>query len=441
MPKALLINPWIHDFAAHDFWARPLGLLEVGSALRAAGYDISLIDCLDLFYPGRSHPLPRRRENGSGRFDQTEIPKPPALSWVPRKYKRYGMPTAAFAGLLHSLRPPEVVLVNSVMTYWYPGVAEAVAEVRKVFPRAPVIVGGVYASLLPEHAERHTGADLVAAGSYGACLPPLLRSLDLPADLPNRDFFPAWDLYARLMGAALLTGRGCSHRCPYCAVPLLHPRLSRREPEAVVSEIARLVRDFSVRDIAFFDDSLRAAGDDHLAAILEGVIKEGLVVRFHAINALHLRNFSPELARLLKRAGFSTLRFGLETADPERAAELGNKADIDDLHRTVACLQAAGYAPHEIGIYLLAGLPGQPPEEIAAGIQAVQAAGARPYLSEFSPVPGSRLWEKAVAASPLNLAAEPLFHNNTILPCASPELDFAELERLKWFSRTTLPAR
>jgi len=25
--KILLINPWVHDFAAYDFWLKPLGLL------------------------------------------------------------------------------------------------------------------------------------------------------------------------------------------------------------------------------------------------------------------------------------------------------------------------------------------------------------------------------------------------------------------------------
>ena len=35
-PHILLVNPWIHDFAAYDFWAKPLGLLTLGAA---TGYD------------------------------------------------------------------------------------------------------------------------------------------------------------------------------------------------------------------------------------------------------------------------------------------------------------------------------------------------------------------------------------------------------------------
>jgi cytochrome c-type biogenesis protein CcmH/NrfF len=34
-PKnVLLVNPWIDDFTAYDFWVRPLGLLVLGAVLR-----------------------------------------------------------------------------------------------------------------------------------------------------------------------------------------------------------------------------------------------------------------------------------------------------------------------------------------------------------------------------------------------------------------------
>ena len=29
-PRILLVNPWIHDFAAYDLWAKPLGLMVSG---------------------------------------------------------------------------------------------------------------------------------------------------------------------------------------------------------------------------------------------------------------------------------------------------------------------------------------------------------------------------------------------------------------------------
>ncbi|MDQ1277925.1 MAG: hypothetical protein QG555_967, partial [Thermodesulfobacteriota bacterium] len=43
----LLINPWINDFSAYDFWMKPLGLLYMASCLRKNGLDVQLIDCLE----------------------------------------------------------------------------------------------------------------------------------------------------------------------------------------------------------------------------------------------------------------------------------------------------------------------------------------------------------------------------------------------------------
>jgi hypothetical protein len=46
-PHILLINPWIHDFAAYDVWAKPLGLLTLAAILREHGCRLTYIDCLD----------------------------------------------------------------------------------------------------------------------------------------------------------------------------------------------------------------------------------------------------------------------------------------------------------------------------------------------------------------------------------------------------------
>jgi len=61
----------------------------------------------------------------------------------------------------------------------------------------------------------------------------------------------------------------------------------------------------------------------------------------------------------------------------------------------------------------------------------VKDGGARPYLAEYSPIPGTLLWEQAVKVSSFDLMHEPLFHNNSILPCEWEELTRNDLDRLK----------
>jgi len=46
-PHIFLINPWITDFAAYNFWMKPLGLLNIACVLRKSGFQVTMIDCQD----------------------------------------------------------------------------------------------------------------------------------------------------------------------------------------------------------------------------------------------------------------------------------------------------------------------------------------------------------------------------------------------------------
>ena len=52
---------------------------------------------------------------------------------------------------LQSLPRPDVILVTSMMTYWYTGVQETIGVLRDIFADVPLILGGIYATLCREH--------------------------------------------------------------------------------------------------------------------------------------------------------------------------------------------------------------------------------------------------------------------------------------------------
>ena len=422
----LLVNPWITDFAAYDFWVRPLGLYTLASLLREAGHRVRLIDCLD--HGGdAARKGPRRGEWGQGKFFSEEIPKPEALRSVRKRYRRYGMTPAVFRERLGAGEKPDAVLVSSMMTYWYPGVAGAIREIRAAWPGAPVILGGNYATLCEGHARAFAGADLVLAGDGEFVLPRALADLlggpiDLAFDGADLDSYPypAMDLAVRLDSVPILTSRGCPFRCTYCASSLLNRRFRVRDPVLVVDEIEHWHRRHGVVDFAFYDDALLVDAPRRAVPMLEEILRRGLACRFHCPNGLHVREISPRIAALLFRAGFRTIRFGFETASAERQESTGGKVTTDELRQAVAYLRGAGYASRDIGVYLLCGLPGQNAREMECGIDVVAAAGARPILAEYSPIPGTPLWGEALRHARHDIAAEPLFHNNSLLPCLDP---------------------
>jgi len=445
-PSVLLINPWVYDFAAHDLWSKPLGLLLLGGLLRAHGYRLRLVDCLDIHDPRLKEVTgmkpATRRPFGTGKFYRTEVAKPNGLEQFERPYYRFGITPEIFKDRLLDGPKPDVVLVTSTMTYWYPGVLQSIQLVKEHFSDVPVVLGGIYATLCHEHAVSRSGADHVLSGPGETRILQLLEKLTgYSSKQPDHTVemntlpWPSFDLLPNPQYVCTLTSRGCPFRCPYCASGLLFPKFVRRDPIEVVDELEHWHEKYSILDVAFYDDALLLDGVKHILVILEEARRRELPLQFHTPNGVHISGLSEEVCEGLFVSGFKTLRLGLETADDERQNQLGAKVKPGAFSAAMENLTRAGFKAEEIGVYLLCGLPGQEPAEVAESIRMVRDHGARPYLAEYSPIPGTPLWSEALKCSPFDLANEPLYHNNSILPCRSAGFGLEELQQLKQLCR------
>jgi radical SAM superfamily enzyme YgiQ (UPF0313 family) len=427
-PTIILINPWIHDFAAYDLWSKPLGLLYIAAYLKKAGFNTHLIDCLDVYHPGmepcQSISPPVRRRYGIGKYWRQRIPPPPLLRHVKRAYSRYGITTELLKKELQRIKAPSAIFVTSLMTYWYPGVREAVRMAREVHPAVPVVLGGIYARLCAEHARQFSGADYVSSETflpYMGSINGIFQDLNMPfpdmAATQDNLLYPAFDLLNGFEYACILTSTGCPYRCRYCASSFLYPSFSQRDPLDVIEEIRYWNRAYGITDFAFYDDALLVNSERHAIPMMEGIIRSGLNIRFHTPNAVHVREISKEIAGLLFGSGFCTVRLGLETSDMDRHDNLDGKVLEGDFEKAVKNLAEAGFRKRDIGAYILMGLPGQSVESVEDTIRFVDDSGAVPYLVEYSPIPHTSLWEKSIEHSAYDIANEPLFQNNSLLPC------------------------
>jgi hypothetical protein len=444
----LLVNPWIVDFVAYDFWAKPVGLLMLGGILRENGYAVRLLDCMD-----RPHsPVHRRRGNrsafsmnngraarpgphGTGHYCKEIVEKPALFKSVPRHYGRYGVPIHLVQKELETISRPDLILVTSGMTHWYLGVVDAIALLQSRFPGVPVVLGGVYATLCTEHAERVSGADVVIRGEGECQIVPLADALtghrSGKKDYSDPDSIPPlpYDLYPQVESAVLLSSRGCPFCCPFCASHLLSSGHRRRNPRRVAEEMDRLQRGLNVRHLAFYDDALLFQKESHFIPIMEEWIPRRNGAFLHTPNGIHPKWVDGKTAGLMKRAGFITVRLGYESGNPARQKSMGLKVTDDDLQNAVSRFLDAGFSRSEIGAYVIMGLPAQGMDEVLDSLLFVFGLGIKISLSSFSPIPGTASWKEAVASGLLPEGADPLLSNNSAFPMRSESAGFPDFVR------------
>jgi len=152
---------------------------------------------------------------------------------------------------------------------------------------------------------------------------------------------------------------------------------------------------------------------------------------FHTPNALHIKAITKQAADLMFKAGFKTIRLGLETTDFSKTRTYDGKVAENEFYIAIENLKTAGFEKKQIGAYLLCGLPGQNIDEVEISMHLVKQTGILPVLAYYTPIPHTPMWESAVTHSKLDLLEHPVFTNNTLFPCINSTVDLKRISQLK----------
>ncbi len=171
---------------------------------------------------------------------------------------------------------------------------------------------------------------------------------------------------------------------------------------------------------------------------MDRVIESRLPVRFHTPNGVHYTRITPRLAGKMLQAGVKTIRLSLETVSRERLASWNRPGDNVAFRQAVEALREAGFDHDQIGVYILAGVPGQTSEEIRDTIDLALSAGATPRLNEYSPIPQTREWPRALELSGPEIEREPLWQNNSLYYTRPEAFSRAAFEELRRYARQNL---
>ncbi|MCX5641788.1 MAG: radical SAM protein [Candidatus Omnitrophica bacterium] len=241
-----------------------------------------------------------------------------------------------------------------------------------------------------------------------------LDTLPLP-DFDVIDIFPPEDFRY-----PLLTSRGCPYACIYCCVGLLSGKKWRgRNPEKVIEELKIAQKRYGIRTFEILDDNftLEPERAKMFCALL---IKENLKLQWYCHNGIRADKIDLELARLMRKAGCTSVAVGIESGDENIFNSIRKGETLEDIVRGVKLIKQAGM--RVVG-YFIIGLPGDSLESIRRTIQFQQKLGLDDFnYGILNPYPGTTVWKilKEQGQTLLDIKDSSHFSNDLTIPCEFP---------------------
>lgn len=302
--------------------------------------------------------------------------------------------------------------------------AELARRIKEACPETRVCAGGPHANAMPERALAEFPAlDFLLTGESEALLVRLVESChDFEAlsriqgvavrgrkSLPPVQSthldplpFPAWEEFdlTRYPGLyphgtqrelPMLTMRGCPYSCTFCCNNLGRV-LRRRSIDSILGEIDRNVREFGCESIAFLDETFYLRMD-WMQELCDALVHHGFHRKISWSCSTRVSGTSPELFRLMKRAGCYYIFFGFESADEETLKRIKKRTTVEMMRNTVKWTKQAGIVP--VGAFII-GLEGASEEESFRAIELGHELDLYSITFPIAvPFPGSPLREVA----------------------------------------------
>ncbi len=226
---------------------------------------------------------------------------------------------------------------------------------------------------------------------------PLIGNLDelpLPAWhlLPGfpKSFRPSPARIKRWPCASVVLTRGCPNRCTFCDRSVFGNRCRGYSPSYAVELLKDLRTRYGVREVLIEDDTF-VIRRDTMQEFCERLISERVDVTWSCLGRAD--RVTPELLRLMKKAGCWHVSFGVESGDPEILRSVNKRLDVEEIREAVSWCRDAGLMTK--GFFMI-GFPGETRDSIEA---TRQLACALPLddisVMQLTPFPGSDLYKTA----------------------------------------------
>lgn len=178
-----------------------------------------------------------------------------------------------------------------------------------------------------------------------------LDTLPFPArHLLNNNLYVAPDTGEAI--TMINTGRGCPHKCIYCAVTIASGyKLKVRSPKNIVDEIEGCVKQLGIRNFFFRADTF-TWDEKWTTDVCKEILARNLNIRWGSNSRVD--TISEERLIWMKKAGCWIIGFGIESGNQENLDKMKKRAKLEDARQAVALCKKHGIKTY--GLFLI-GLP------------------------------------------------------------------------------------
>lgn len=372
--KVLLVSPGYYESGDYGYALQPpMGLFKIARYFKNKGVEVEYLDCqlppriADTNINTKNHFIdaPFVKYLPCGNFEQEGILKP-------QRY--FGIPHRVIREKIRAAKPTEI-WVSTGLTYYWESVQEVVTICKEVFPTVPVFIGGIYASLYPQHASKMVAADYIHVGALE----------DIDGLMPDYDIDPS-----KKSIRTIQISKGCNVNppCSFCAVVSLDPKFSPLNEDNVFNYIQEEYKK-GARYWQLWASQLLVP-PRRFIGLLDKIIGSDINIKLIASEGVQPSLFSQEISDKMYKAGFTAVSIPMESIQEDLVLNWAKPSTFKDYTQAVTNAQRSGFKV--VKSFILAGLPGQTYDEIIHGIVDCWARDTVVAYHQYTPVPAAPDW-------------------------------------------------
>jgi len=306
-------------------------------------------------------------------------------------FNEYGLPDEAVLERIKQFKP-KLIGVSCSFTSRWPIVSRLISRIKKEFPEAYIIIGGIHPTNSPESVLRDENVDFIAIGEAERTFEKFLsyldggkvkladisgfgyksdgvlhinKDIDFVKDLddiplPARDKLP-YERYVSFNRNSIIATRGCPFKCLFCSMHTVMGRNYRKRSAKKVVDELELIKDRYGAAFFSFDDDNLTMDNKFIIELCDEIIRRKLNIYWNTPNGINISSLTYEGLAKMKQAGCYSTCLAIESGDERILGIMRKNISLKKVRQVVSWCRELGI--FTLGLFVI-GMPGENKESL-----------------------------------------------------------------------------